>query len=347
MTTTPLTGYYSTGYYYNSISPRFITSPALSAIIIAKAKDDGKLYAYNRHSGLPALSGTRLYIDPLDVDPAAPPIIGDGGVVTGSVISITTALYTLAGELSAELMVSYDLLSLAGTVFWMEGLSSGSGMWDNGGTDGGPNGVTKYVDGSLANGIYEDQFYKSGNLGSIFRASDGKAYRSGTPFSGTVPGGLNSNPLNWPNFDNLVPAPRITTLFTNGLSSLPPPILPQRFENGRLYFSNRPFTGNAILNSDGLVLKYNNTAARSTTPVTIPLTAVNARFSSALRRNTAVVSFGEGYPITGNVNALYFSKGMSTINVGLTSHTVYFNNGTVANGIIGNQVFSFGTKISG
>lgn len=347
MTTTPLTGYYSTGYYNNSISPTFIGFSAVSGIRINKAIDDRKLYAYYRHNGLPVLSGTQLFIGEFP-NPGAPPIIGEGGVVTGSLNSITTISYALVGNPAVEIPATYSFTGLSGQgLFWVDGLSGSSGMWDDGGL-----GVRKYVDGRYAYGLYDEIFYNAGQPGSTLKASDGRAYLSGSPFSGVVPavgpGGATANPLGWPNFDTYtVSGGRPTLLFTNGLSSLPPVVSQQRFENGRLYFSNKPFRGTAILNSDGLVLKYNNAAARSTTPVTIPLTAINERFPSALRRNTAAVSFDQGYLITGEINNVYYSKGMSTINVGLTSHTVYFNNGTIANGVIGNQVFSYGTKVSG
>lgn len=343
MTTTPLTGYYSTGYYYDSISPRYITSSALSGIIIAKAQDNNKLYAYYKHDGLPVLSGTRLYIDVSLPLPGAAPLIGDGGVITGSLNSITTTNTASAGDPPVELSVTYDLASLAGSAFWLQGLFNSSGIWD----DGNSVGVRRYVNGLLADGIYESQFYYVGKLGSTLRASDGKAYKDGNLFSGTVIGGADLDSLGWLNVDPSVPAPLITTLYTAGLSSLPPVPPPRRFEDGRLYLANKPFTGTARLNSAGLVLRYQNILASSRMPVTVPLTAINERFSSTLLNNIGVVAFNQGYPATGYVGGQYFYKGMSTTNIGLSSYPLYFKDGKLANGVIGNQLFSFGVIVSG
>lgn len=353
MTTAPLTGYYSTGYYNNSITPIPINASA-HGIKIAKAKDNNKLYFYNGHDGTIIQQATTIY--PHTLSGAAVPLIGADGSITGSLNSFTSSCYTSA---IPSVALDYDKSSLAGKSFWKDGIPA-TGTWDDGIELGG---VRQYVNGLLHTGIHENVYYNNGIVGSTFRASDGKAYKNGNLFSGTLPGGKELNPLNWLNLNTTIPAPLVTLTYTNGISAAPidPPVLPiptdsktlvdatdlspHRYTEGVLYISNTPFKGTLKLDSKGVIKTYNNSNAPRSFPV-IPLTAINPRFSSALRNDFADVSFDRGYPITGYVNNLYYYKGMSTTNVELTSYSIYFNDGALANGVIGNKVYSFGTLVS-
>jgi hypothetical protein len=337
MTTTPLTGYYSTGYYNNSITPIYITTPSTSGIKIAKAKDDNKLYAYLKQTGSIAPSSITIY--PYASSSPAVPVVEADGSITGSLLAITSSPYISAGNPASHIIVDYDVASLAAVSFWNQGLSA-TGTWNDGDEY---QGVRQYVNGALFTGIYQTTYFNDGLSGSTFRASDGKAYVNGKLFSGLVPGGTASNPLNWPNFNATIPAPTTTVMYTNGVSAL---LAVHRFMDGRLFLSNNPFTGIAVLSSNGRVLKFNRSIASRSVPVTIPLSAINSRFSSVLRSNIADIIFDQGYPITGFVNNLYHYKGLPTTNIALTSKEIYFRDGKIAHGVIGNNVYSYGVLIS-